>query len=240
MTCEASSELIRVRCCADVPTGVAASACALLGVVGLTTAAGVDLYTSEMFFAGEIIYGPFENGKMHSALFSRIFLSQVLSLPLETNQGLFHPPPLFSPTARLFEGFDGSSSAVQRSILQGLGCSAVKAASLVVPGGIDTATAEAMMALACGVELPRVDAATGSWIGLVDSCGGHSSAYHFHERLSCLYAQDPGTGHSAQVGAARWDCRSPCCLAPLPHALPLSLPPPFQTVDVHPPPHFPP
>ena len=53
---------------------------------------------------------------------------------------------------------------------------------------------------ACGVTLPRVvdDSASG-YISLLDECGGHTTEYHFHERLSCLYDSDIG-GHSVKVG----------------------------------------
>lgn len=91
-------------------------------------------------------------------------------------------------------GFDGAG--MQAGIIESLGCSSSDTASVYVEGGIDTVTAEQMVAYACGITLPRND--SGTWVGLVDSCGGHTEEYHFHERLSCLYAEVGN--HSAQVG----------------------------------------
>jgi hypothetical protein len=35
-------------------------------------------------------------------------------------------------------------------------------------------------------------------ISLLDSCGGHTLEYHFHQRLRCLYTDS--AGHSSKVG----------------------------------------
>ena len=98
-------------------------------------------------------------------------------------------------------GFDGTNP-MQRSVLEGLGCSEEDAATISLPGGIDTQTCEQVIAHACGIELPRVDVAAegDTFVGLVDSCGGHTREYHFHERLNCLYSQTAGSGHSDAVG----------------------------------------
>ena len=66
-----------------------------------------------------------------------------------------------------------------------------------MPGGIDTLTAESMLAYGCDIELPRWE--DGDYISLLDLCGGHTSEYHYHERLDCLYDVD-ATGHSTMVG----------------------------------------
>ena len=39
---------------------------------------------------------------------------------------------------------------------------------------------------------------TGTYISLIDECGGHTRDYHFHERLSCLYKEEGA--HSTKVG----------------------------------------
>ena len=52
-------------------------------------------------------------------------------------------------------------------------------------GGIDTYTAEQMVAHQCSVTLPRIEG--DAYISLIDECGGHTNEYHFHERLKCLY-----------------------------------------------------
>jgi hypothetical protein len=53
-----------------------------------------------------------------------------------------------------------------------------------VDGGIDTLTAEAMVAYTCGITLPRNN--SGTYVGMLDSCGGHTEEYHFHERKKPL------------------------------------------------------
>ena len=62
---------------------------------------------------------------------------------------------------------------------------------LVVPAGMDTQLAEAM--------LHAIDGCEGREI--LDYCGGHAMPYHYHEKLSCLYAED-ATGHSTRIGTA--------------------------------------
>jgi hypothetical protein len=64
-----------------------------------------------------------------------------------------------------------------------------------IPGGVDTATAEAIVGQICGITLPRLE--SGSFYGIVDYCGGHTN-YHFHQRLACLF--DLSSGHSTRVG----------------------------------------
>lgn len=96
----------------------------------------------------------------------------------------------------IFGPFEAGFSSRQNSILEGLGCSNGNLGH--VAGGIDTETAEALVAHQCNIDLPRVE--NGRRISLLDSCGGHTMEYHFHERLRCLYS-DAGT-HSPQVGEA--------------------------------------
>ena len=69
-----------------------------------------------------------------------------------------------------------------------------------VDGGIDTLTAEKLIAAGCGVTLPRVE--NNRYLSLLDECGGHTQDYHFHERLSCLYDMT-SPGHSSKVGVGR-------------------------------------
>ena len=181
----------------------------LLGDVGLTTVAGTDARSGDAFPVGENIYGPFEAG----------------------------------------------FTVAQNNILQSLGCSGDGSAGHV-PGGIDTKSAEQMIAAQCSITLPRCSSAGCVWvnhvndnpgqrtcecvdpadacrrngncpdepacdpanaagagtarpcptgdtyISLLDECGGHTTEYHFHERMSCLYdATIPGV-HSPRVGTA--------------------------------------
>ena len=99
----------------------------------------------------------------------------------------------------IYGPFEAGFSAQQDNILASLGCASGKG---YVAGGIDTATAEAVVARDCGVDLPRVDG--GEYVGIVDACGGHTADYHFHERMSCLYDADgtDGGGHSPRIGEA--------------------------------------
>ena len=76
--------------------------------------------------------------------------------------------------------FEAGFSVQQQSIFESLGCPTAKAKQVTVAGGIDTATAEQVVAYMCGIELPSN--ASGTWKGLLDNCGGHTEEYHFHER----------------------------------------------------------
>ena len=73
-------------------------------------------------------------------------------------------------------------------------------------GGWDTRIAEKSCAHACGVEIPRVEDDT--YYRFLDTCGGHTNAYHFHEGLSCLYSTEAGSGHSAAVAEGEDSARS--------------------------------
>jgi len=99
----------------------------------------------------------------------------------------------FATGENVFGPFENGFGAPQAPILGGLGCS--PASDGYVEGGIDTQTAEQMVAHQCGVTLPRTEG--GAYISLMDECGGHTNEYHFHERMACLYAA--GGTHSTQV-----------------------------------------
>lgn len=123
----------------------------LLGNIGLTTVAGVEVYGD---------------------------LGTNVDLPVGTN--------IVGP-------FEAGFTSMQDFILAGLGCETGKG---YVAGGIDTNTAEQIVAKDCGVTLPRWEGNT--YVSLIGTCGGHTRDYHFHEKFSCLYSQ---TGaHSTQVG----------------------------------------
>jgi hypothetical protein len=101
----------------------------------------------------------------------------------------------FAIGENIYGPFENGFAAAQDNILAKLGCTAGKG---YVSGGIDTLTAEAMVAQDCGVVLPRIEGS--NYISLLDECGGHTAVYHFHERLSCLYNQDGSGIHSTQLG----------------------------------------
>lgn len=96
----------------------------------------------------------------------------------------------------IFGPFEAGFGSSQDFILERLGCS--RGSDGHVAGGIDTYTAEQMVAQQCSVSLPRTEG--NNYISLLDECGGHTKEYHFHERLSCLYSSEPASGHSTQVG----------------------------------------
>eukprot|EP00929_Paragymnodinium_shiwhaense_P118543 TRINITY_DN90464_c0_g1_i1.p1 TRINITY_DN90464_c0_g1~~TRINITY_DN90464_c0_g1_i1.p1 ORF type:complete len:412 (+),score=27.78 TRINITY_DN90464_c0_g1_i1:45-1280(+) len=100
----------------------------------------------------------------------------------------------FSPGEDMFGPFEAGFNSMQDNTLSGLGCS--PASKGYLPGGIDTQTANDMLAHACGIQLPRTEG--NRYIGLLDECGGHTKEYHFHQHVSCLYAQ--AGGHSDHVG----------------------------------------
>jgi hypothetical protein len=95
----------------------------------------------------------------------------------------------------IYGPFEAGLSSRQDFVLEGLGCPEDKYSGAYVPGGIDTLTAEHMVAHACGITLPRWDGDI--FVSFLDQCGGHAF-YHFHERLSCLYKEEGS--HSTRVG----------------------------------------
>lgn len=111
--------------------------------------------------------------------------------------------PIHESVYSPFENGFSSSQTVQRTILEELGCvfdgeGKMNGEYLEIPAGIDTRTAEKIIAFQCNATIPRVE--NGVYISLLDSCGGHTNEYHFHEKLSCLY---PLSGdHSIKVADA--------------------------------------
>ena len=98
----------------------------------------------------------------------------------------------------IYGPYENGFGARQDGIIGALGCSS---ASLgYVDGGLDTHTAEQMVAHQCGIALPRTEG--GRYIGMLDEGGGHGGGdfYHFHERLTDLWRNDAATGHSTQAG----------------------------------------
>jgi hypothetical protein len=93
----------------------------------------------------------------------------------------------------IFGPFEAGFSSRQDFVLAKLGCATGKG---YLTGGIDTWTAEQVVAKDCGVQLPRWEG--NNYISLLGTCGGHTGDYHFHEHLTCLYEQK-GT-HSTRVG----------------------------------------
>jgi hypothetical protein len=71
----------------------------------------------------------------------------------------------------IYGPFEAGFGAQQDNILRALGCTDPSRG--YVPGGIDTMTAEAMIASSCGAVLPRTDGNV--YRSLLDECGGHTS-----------------------------------------------------------------
>jgi len=95
----------------------------------------------------------------------------------------------------IYGPFEAGFSSAQDFVLEALGCSTPSNGYLA--GGIDTYTAEQMVASACGITLPRTEG--NEYISLIDQCGGHTKEYHFHERMTCLY-DAMASGHSTKIG----------------------------------------
>lgn len=98
----------------------------------------------------------------------------------------------------IFGPFEAGFGAEQGFIMERLGCTTPSDG--YVGGGIDTHTAERMMAYQCKITLPRtVDDGPRGYLSLLDECGGHTREYHFHESMQCLYDGSSGS-HSPQIG----------------------------------------
>ena len=110
----------------------------------------------------------------------------------------------FTAGENIYGPFEAGFSTQQDGILSRLGCNPGSLGH--VDGGIDTYTAEQMVAHQCGVTLPRVEG--NDYISLIDECGGHTNEYHFHERLVCLY-DATASGHSTKIGEATDDNNTP-------------------------------
>jgi len=100
----------------------------------------------------------------------------------------------FVPGENIYGPFEAGFGSQQDNILGTLGCSPGSLGHIA--GGIDTETAEQMVAKQCSVTLPRVQ--DNRYISLLDECGGHTEMYHFHEKMVCLYSATGG--HSAKIG----------------------------------------
>ena len=91
----------------------------------------------------------------------------------------------------------GFGTLQDRVIQQQMGCR--EPSKCYTEGGIDVRTAEAMCAYSCGIELPRSDSNDNTYYGFLNSCGGHTEAFHFHRDMSCLYDGAAETEHSPRL-----------------------------------------
>jgi hypothetical protein len=97
--------------------------------------------------------------------------------------------------AHIYGPFEAGFTSKQDSIIEGWGCTNPPDV-YDSAGGLDLQIAEQKVAKVCNIELPRIQG--NNYFGIVGECGGHTSDYHFHVRLGCLYTQ--AGGHSSQVG----------------------------------------
>jgi len=97
--------------------------------------------------------------------------------------------------AHIYGPFEAGFGSQQYSIIEGWGCTNPPDV-YDSAGGLDLQIAEQKVAKVCNIELPRISG--DNYVGVVGNCGGHTSDYHFHVRLSCLYTQ--AGGHSPEVG----------------------------------------
>ena len=105
--------------------------------------------------------------------------------------------------ASIFGPFEAGFGPQQDFLIEGFGCDTPSACYSA--GGMDTQVAEAFCAKACGLTMPRWD--DGVYVAFLDTCGGHTSSYHFHQNFSCLY--DLAGGHSTRVGVGTDDASTP-------------------------------
>lgn len=146
-----------------------------------------------MKFIGSIILAAAVNAQYPASLLGDVALTSVAGVEFDGDFGQQDLPV----GTHIYGPFEAGFTATQDFILAKLGCATGKG---YVEGGIDTYTAEQMVAQDCGVTLPRWENTTTeqNYVSLVGTCGGHTGDYHFHERLNCLYTQEGG--HSTQVG----------------------------------------
>jgi hypothetical protein len=139
-----------------------------------------------------------------SVAFTTVAVSQV-----DTDSGWFSRPfnSRVTGTAEIgediFGPFEASFTSQQDSVVSSLGCAGP--ADGYLDGGIDTYTAEQMLATSCNITLPRNEG--NKYISLLDECGGHTNDYHNHGRLICLNNDTQG-GHSIKVGEAVDDAKT--------------------------------
>jgi|EP00966_Prymnesium_polylepis_P022186 hypothetical protein len=130
----------------------------------------------------------------------------------------------FNVGERVFGPFfeTGLSSGLER-----LGCAPGQDAQ--VPGGVDTQTAEQLVAQQCNVSLPRYDP---GYVGLLGPCGD-LNASRFHERSARIYccSAPPACERSARIycgsaPACERCARIYCCACHTPSVLndPVSAP----------------
>jgi len=89
----------------------------------------------------------------------------------------------------IFGAMEAGFTATQLTSMWGSGCG-----TATLDGGIDTGTSESIALRACIGETAT------STSSILDSCGGHTTEYHFHQELSCCTNTSSSTGHSGQVG----------------------------------------
>eukprot|EP00941_MAST-03F_sp_MAST-3F-sp1_P000439 g439.t1 len=98
----------------------------------------------------------------------------------------------------IYGPFEAGFGETQKNILKGFGCTDDNVESAYdTVGGTDVDIAEKKIAAACNLVMPRIEG--DNYYGLVGSCGGHTSDYHFHKSFSCLY-DESASGHSAKIG----------------------------------------
>eukprot|EP00947_MAST-08B_sp_MAST-8B-sp1_P001238 g1238.t1 len=116
----------------------------------------------------------------------------------------------FSVGESVYGPFEAGFSSMQDGVIQAqFGCT--NPSACYSDGGLDVVTAEATCAKQCAGSLDTlglptpIASVTGSqkYYAFVGLCGGHTSTFHFHVRMSCLYdyEQTSSTGHSPKIAA---------------------------------------
>jgi len=111
------------------------------------------------------------------------------------------PDGVFPVGTAIVSPFEAGFGARQDGILEGLGCT--NPADGYLDGGLDVGLADRILEHSCGVTMGRQS--DGSWLSVLDSCGGHTREYHFHHGMACLDGYDPSAatgGHSPRLALA--------------------------------------
>ena len=107
--------------------------------------------------------------------------------------------------------FEAGFGTTQDSIIAGaFGCA--DQSKCYSDGGTDTKIAQATCAHLCNIDLPWCETPDGAVVdcaaadfsedvrfSFLDTCGGHTREYHYHQFMTCLYDAD-ADGHSTKIG----------------------------------------
>ena len=126
-------------------------------------------------------------GASAARLIQAVAFTTVASAPIEFSFEGIEATPVGEDVVGPFEA--GFTSTQDFVIEMGFGCP-TPSACYSGGGGTDTKIAEATCAEKCGIALPRWEGAFR--YAMLDTCGGHTHEYHFHQFMTCLYDDAAG------------------------------------------------